>query len=115
MILSIGDDHRLRTALAHAERLNVHALIAHAYAAETQNAARRVVIDRFGPFMFGLVAFFLGEAAFVGAVGKTHVLQFAFAALVAYGAIERLVGWRESEHVLAGMRNLYVAVANNRA
>src|SRR6266478_9457953 len=42
VVFPIGDDHRLRAALADAERLHVHSLIANADATETQDAARRV-------------------------------------------------------------------------
>src|SRR5882762_3257262 len=87
VVLPIGDDHRLRAALADAERLHVHSLIANADATETQDAAWRVVVDRLGPFLFRLVAFFLGEPALIRAVGKYHVLQFALATLVAYRAV----------------------------
>ncbi len=84
MILAVRNDHRLRAARAHAERFDVHALVAHAHAAETQNASRRVVINRFRPFLLGLVALFFVEAALVRAIRENHVLQFALAALVAH-------------------------------
>jgi len=45
------------------------------------------------------VAFFLGEPVF-RAVGKNHVLQFALAALVAYRAIQGVIGKQEFEHRL---------------
>ena len=49
----VRDDHRLHAARANAERFHVHAFIAYAHAAETENAARRVVIDRFDHFSSG--------------------------------------------------------------
>src|SRR5271165_2519753 len=83
MVLAVRDDDRLRAASAHTERLDVHAFVAHAHAAETQNAARRIVINRFGPLLLGLMALLFVEAALVRAIGENHVLQFALAALVA--------------------------------
>src|ERR1019366_8122017 len=56
VVFAIRDDHRLRATLADAERLDVPAFIADAHAAETQDASRGVVIDRFGPFPFRLMA-----------------------------------------------------------
>ena len=100
---------------AHAERLDVHALIAHAHAAETQNASRRVVINRFRPFLLGLMALFLVEAALVRAVRENHVLQFALAALVAHRAIERMIGQQKFQHALARFMHLRRAGAHDHA
>ena len=47
-----------------------------------------------------------GEAAVVQAVTECHVLQFALAALVAYGTIERMIREQELDHVLACFVNL---------
>src|SRR5260221_1250833 len=88
MIFAVGDDDGVRAAHADAERLYTHAFIANAHAAETENAARCVVIDEFRPFFFRPVNFFFDEAAGVRAVAEHHVLQFALAALVANGAVE---------------------------
>src|SRR5580692_8562632 len=74
MILAVRNDHRLRAASAHAERLDVHALVAYAHAAETQNAPGRVVIDRFRPLLLWLMALFFVEAALVRAISKNHIL-----------------------------------------
>src|ERR1700730_2986707 len=115
MVLPVRDNYRLRAALAHAERLDVHSLVANANAAETQYAARRIVIDRLGPFLFRLVACFVGEPVVVGAIGENHILQFALATLVAYRAIERVVGEQEFEHRLARLMYLLGTGAHNHA
>ena len=102
----VRQDHRLHAARANSERLHVHAFIAHAHAAEAENAARGVVIDQRRPFFLGRVQLFLDEARLVEAVAEGHVLQFALAALVAHGAIERMVREQELDHVLARAMHL---------
>src|ERR1700719_605962 len=68
MIFAVGNDDTVRAAHAHAERLNVHALIAHAHAAEAENAARRVIVNELRPLLFGPVNFFFDETAGVGTI-----------------------------------------------
>ncbi len=97
----IWQNHGVHAARAHAERFHVHALIANANAAEAENAARRVVKDKRRPFFFGVMEFFFREAAVIEAVAKRHVLQFAFATLVANRAIERMIRQQEFDHVLS--------------
>ena len=97
----IREDDGVHAARADAESFYVHALIAHAHAAEAENAARGVVIDERRPFFFGSVQLFLDEARFVEAVAEGHVLEFALAAFVADGAIERMIREEELDHVLA--------------
>src|SRR5579862_5254781 len=77
MVFAIWNDDGIYAALADAERFHAHAFIANTDAAEAQNAARRVVINRLGPFFFRSVIFFFDEAALVRAVTENHVLQFA--------------------------------------
>jgi len=95
MIFAVGNDYRIRAALADAQSFDVHALIANAHAAEAKDAARRIVVNRFRPFAFRLVRF-PRRPALVRAVGEDHILQFAFAALVAYRAIQRIIANRNS-------------------
>ncbi len=102
----IRQDYGMHAAGADAESFHVHALIADAYAAEAENAARRVIKNERRPLFFRVVELFFGEAAVVEAVAKRHVLQFAFAALVADGAIERMIREQKLEHVLARFVNL---------
>ena len=81
----------MNAARADAERFHVHAFIADAHATEAHDAARRIVINQRRPFFFGIVQLFFSEAAVVEAVAERHVLQFALAALVADGTIERMI------------------------
>ena len=113
-------DHGIHSARADAEGLYVHAFVAYAHAAEAENAARRIVIDQRRPFLLGSVEFFLDETGLVEAVAEGHVLQFALAAFVANGAIERMVREQELDHVLASAMDLigigfdYHAVGGHR-
>src|ERR1019366_1517304 len=75
---------RKPSAVLHAERPNVHAFAADAHTAVAQNAARTVEVHHRRPLLFFLVVLGLRELGFGGAVGKRHVLQFAFAASVAH-------------------------------
>ncbi len=92
--------------LADAERLYAHAFIANAHATEAQNAAGRVVINGLGPFFFGPVIFFLDEAAVIRAVAENHVLQFALAAFVAHGTIQRMIRQQKFQHALCARHEL---------
>src|ERR1700686_4667635 len=74
MIFAVGNDHAVGAAHAHAERFHVHAFVANADAAEAEYAARGVVIDELGPFLFWAVNFFFDKAAGVGPVTENHVL-----------------------------------------
>src|SRR5262249_10455225 len=73
MAVAIRNDHRIGSALAYAESLDVHAFVAHAHASEAKDAARRVVIDDVGPFHLGHVQFFFHKTAAVRAVAEGHV------------------------------------------
>src|SRR5262249_33477287 len=106
VIFAIGNDDAVGATHAHAERLYVHAFVAYAHAAETQDAARRVVVDEVRPLLFGSMNLFLDETRGVCAVTKDHVLQFALAAFVADRAIEWVIGEQELQHVLAGVAHL---------
>ena len=99
----VGEDRRAHAALADAKRLDVHAFVADAHAAETEDAARVVEVDDGGKLLLGLVLLLFEEAALGGAVAEDHVLQLALAALVAHRAVERVVGEEEFEHGLAGV------------
>ncbi len=115
VVATVRDNDAVCAAHAHAERLHVHTLVANAYAAETQNASGSVVVDQLRPLFFGTVDFFFDEAARIGAIAEDHVLEFAFAALVADGAVERVVGEKKLEHVLAGLADLVGVGANDHA
>ncbi len=115
MIFTIGNDDAICAAHSDAERLHVHAFIADAHAAEAENAARSVVINKLRPLFFGAVNFFFDEAAGVRAVAEDHVLQLAFAAFIADRAIERVIGQQEFQHVLARVPHLLGVGAHNHA
>src|SRR5262249_9168277 len=115
MIFAVGDDDAVRAAHTHAKRFYVHAFVANAHATEAENAARCVVINKVRPLFFGTVNLFFDEAARVRAVAEHHVLQFAFAALVAHRAVEGVVGQQKFEHVLAGLAHLLGVRAHDHA
>ncbi len=115
VVLAVGDDDAVCAAHADPKRLHVHALIANAHAAEAEDAARGVVINELGPFLFGPVKLFFDEAAGIRAVAEDHVLQFALAALVADGAIQRVIGQEEFQHIFAGLAHLFGLGADDHA
>src|SRR5256884_1414711 len=115
VIAAVRDDHAVRAAHAHAERFYVHALVANAHAAEAQNASRSVVINQLGPLLFGAVNLLLDEPAEICAIAVSHVLQFAFAALVAHRAVQRMVGQEKLEHGLARLAHLVRIGSNDHA
>src|SRR5579883_1055857 len=83
MIVMIRNDLRDHAAVRDPERVHAHAFIADAHAAIAKNAARRVKEHHRRPLLFGCMDLALREPAFARAVTEHHVLQFAFAALVA--------------------------------
>ena len=101
VVFAIRNDDRVGAAHADAERLHVHAFIANAHAAIAKDAARGIVINQVRPLFFRPVNLFFREAAGVRAVTENHVLQFAFAALVANRAIQRVVAQQKFQHHLA--------------
>src|ERR1035437_398727 len=115
MILLIRRDDRTDAAVLHAKRPNIHALAADAHAAVAQNAARTVEVHHRRPLLFFLVVLSLRELGFGGAVGKRHVLQFAFAASVAHRAIQRMVAEHKLQHCLARLAHLVAVSRNNHA
>src|SRR2546427_13221958 len=81
VILTVGDNHAVRAAHAHAQRLHVHAFIAYAHAAEAQDATRRLVVHEFRPLFLRPVDFLFHEPAGVRPVAQHTGLQDALAAL----------------------------------
>ena len=111
----IRQDYGMHATGADAESFHVHALIAHAHAAEAENAARRVIKNERRPLLFRVMQFFFCETAVIEAVAEGHVLQFAFAALVADRAIERMIGEEKLDHVFARFVNLGGVGLNHHA
>src|SRR5579883_331383 len=91
MVLAIGRDYGTDTAILNTERPNVHALAADADAAVAENAARAVKEDHRRPLLLFAVLLDLDVFRFRSAVLESHVLQFALAASVTNGAIERMI------------------------
>src|ERR1035437_8342952 len=112
MVFLIACDDRTDAAVLLAERPNVHAFAADAHTALAQNAARTVEVHHRRPLLFFLVVLGLRELGFGGAVGKRHVLQFAFAAGVAHRAIQRVVAEYQLQHRLAGLTH-FIAVGGD--
>src|SRR5579862_2582891 len=106
VIFFIGSDQRADAAVLHAESPDVHTLAADAHAAITKNAARPVKVDHRRPLLLFFVILRLHELRFGGAVAERHVLQFAFAASIANGAIQRMVPEQQFKHRLAGLLDL---------
>ena len=96
----VRKDDGIHSASAHAESLHAHPLVADAHAPVTQNAARRVVKNQGRELLLRRVQLFLDEPCAIQPIAERHVLKFALAALVADGAIERMIREQELEHVL---------------
>ena len=101
----IGDDHRVCAAVLHAERPHIHAFAAHADAAVAEDAARAVVKDGRRPLLLVAMVLGLGVEAFARAILEGHVLQFALAAGIADGAVERVVAEEQLDRGLARLRD----------
>ncbi len=89
-----------------AESPDIHAFAAHAHAAVAENAARAVEVDGRGPLLLFAMLLGLDVEAFTCAVLEGHVLQFALAASVADGAVERMVAEQEFDGGFAGLGDL---------
>ncbi len=91
VVFLVGRNDGTDTAILYAERPDVHRLAADAHAAITKNAPRPIEIDHRRPLLLFLVVLGLHEFRLGGPVGESHVLQFAFAARVAHGTIQRMI------------------------
>src|SRR6185312_1539024 len=89
VILFIWCDDRAYAAVLYPQRPDIHALAAHPHAAVAENAARPVKIHNRRPLLLFLVVLGLHVLRFRRAVGKRHVLQFAFAPGIAHRTIQR--------------------------
>src|SRR5579864_146077 len=91
MIFFIGCDDGGDAAVLDTERPHVHTLAADPYAAVAQDAARAIEEHDRRPLLLILVVLRLHVPRLGGAVGEGHILQFAFAARIAYRAIQRVI------------------------
>src|SRR5262249_40043791 len=106
VIADVRRDLADHAAIDDAERAHAHAFIADAYAAEAENATRRIEKHHGGKLFFGSVDFFFGVPALARAVAEHHVLQLALAALIAHRTIQRVIGQQKLERVLTCLRDL---------
>src|ERR1039457_691874 len=112
MIRLVGCDDGADTAILNAESPYVHPLATNAHATITKNAARAVEIDDGRPLLLFAMVFRLGVLGFGSTVGESHVLQFAFAAGIAHGAIERMVAKQQLNHRLARL-TYFIAIGGD--
>ena len=115
MIFSIRDDSGNYATVVDTQRPNIHALAANSHAAVTQNTTRAIKVNHRRPLLLVAVLLEFNVFRFGGAVGKSHVLQFALAACVANGAIKRMVPEQQLDHALACLANLVGIGRNHHA
>src|SRR6476469_6297593 len=105
MVAFIRGDHGTGAAKLHAERGDVHAFTADAHTAIAEDAARAIKEHHRGP----LLLFFMKLAFHIARLGRAvferHVLQFAFAAGIADGAIQGMVAEQKFDHRFARLAN----------
>src|SRR5581483_10076304 len=101
VVFAIGGDGGIHPAVLDAQRPDVHGFAANAHAAVAQDAARPVEVHHRRPLLLVAVVLDVNEFRFVGAVGEGHVLQFAFAAGVAYRAVEGMIAEQQLDDGLA--------------
>ena len=105
----VGADLQVLAALHAAEFVGAGDVRGEADAARALDAAGHVAGDQRAEILVGHDALALGEARHRTAVAEREVLQFAFAALVADRAIERMVDQQEFHHVALRLQGLVAA------
>ena len=108
MVFFIRCDDRNDPAVLHAERPHVHAFSADPHAAVAKYAARAIEIHHGRPLLLVLVVLGLHEFGLGRSIRESHILQFAFAARVAYRAIERMIAEQHLEHRFASLANFLI-------
>ena len=106
MIFFIGCNHGNDAAILYAQRPDVHAFPAHADTPVAQNAPRPIEVDNRRPLLLVPVILDVDVFGLGRTIGKSHVLQFAFAAGIADRAIERMVPKQQFNHRLARLVDL---------
>ena len=106
LVVPVRNNFRMRPAESDAQRIDVHRFVADPHAAITENAARGVEVDQRRELFLRNVDFFHGEAALGSSVTEDHVLELAFAALVADRAVERVVDEQKLQGRLPGLCHL---------
>src|SRR4051812_31063600 len=115
MVFFVRSDDGMSTTVLNAERPNVHAFAADAYATITKDAARAIEVNDGRPLLLFLVQLAFHEPGFGGTVGEGHVLQFAFAASIADGAIQRMIAEQELDGSLARLLDLVTLAGDDHA
>ncbi len=106
MVAFVGRNHGAGAAKLYAESGDIHPFSADTHAAIAEDAARAIKKDDRRPLLFILVQLAFHIARLGCAVLEGHVLQFALAAGVADGAVERVVAEQEFDHRLARLADL---------
>ena len=101
MIEVVGLDLGNGAPIVYTQRAYTHPLVADPNASIAQNTARLIVKNHGRPLLLIHVYLRLDKAALAGTVPEYHVLQFAFATLVANGAVQRMIRQQEFERTLA--------------
>jgi hypothetical protein len=106
LVAAIGRDDGRDIAVLNSESPDVHAFTADACAAVAKDAAWTVVEDGGGPLLLVAVSLGVDHKALAGTVLECHVLQFALAAGVADGAVERVIAEEEFDGGFARLGDL---------
>jgi hypothetical protein len=106
MVAAVGSDGGGCAAVLDAERPDIHAFAAHADAAVAENTAGTVEVDGRGPLLLFAMLLGFDVETFAGTVFEGHVLQFALAAGITDGTIERMVAEQEFDGGFAGLGDL---------
>ncbi len=102
-------------AILNAECPDIHAFAADPHAAIAKNATRTVEEHHRRPLLLFLMILGVDIFRLGGAVGKSHVLQFAFAAGIAYRTIQRMISQQHFDHAFAGLVDLVAVGGDDHA
>ena len=114
-LLDVGADFHVLAAEDRAELLDARDLVGEADAARAMDAARHDRLDQRPDILVAHRALALVEAAEVAAVGHRLVLQVALAALIADGAIQRVIDEQELHHPFPRLLDLLRIGADHHA
>src|SRR5271166_532659 len=95
MIFLIRRNDRTHATVLHSQRPNIHSFAAHAHTPKTKNAPRTIEEHHWRPLLLLLMILGLHELRFGRTIRERHVLQFAFAARIAYRAIQRMISQQD--------------------
>src|SRR5581483_858331 len=115
MIFFIRGDDRTHAAVLHPEGPHVHGLAANPHTAITEDATRAIKVNHRRPLLLVTMILGLDVLRLSRAVRECHVLQFAFAAGIAYRTIERMVAEQQFHHALASLADLVTVRGDDHA